>query len=88
MNPLFGMINPKQVMINMMLQRNPQLNQMWQSFQMNPSQFSNQMNQIKQSIVNGQSINGKTFDAAQFAEFAKQMGASESDINNFLKNFN
>ena len=86
MNPLFGMMNPKQLMMNMVLQRNPQLNQIWQTFQMNPNQYSNQINQIKQSISNGQAINGKTFDRSQFAQFARQMGASDAEINNFLNN--
>lgn len=86
MNPLFGNINPQQMMMNMMLQKNPQLGQMWQTFQQNPNQYMGQINQIKQSLLTGQPVNGKVFDSQQFTQIAKQMGASDADIQNFLNN--
>ena len=86
MNPLFGNINPQQMMMNMMLQSNPQLGQMWKTFQQNPSQYMGQINQIKQSLITGQPVNGKVFDSQQFTQMAKQMGASDADIQNFLNN--
>lgn len=88
MNPLFGGINPQQMMMNMVLQRNPQLNQMWQNFQQNPNQFAGQINQIKQSLMTGQPVNGRAFDRNQFTQMARQMGASDNDINNFLNSLN
>ena len=75
-------------MMNMVMQKNPQLQQMWQNFQQNPNQFAGQINQIKQSLMNGQPVNGKAFDKNQFAQMAKQMGASDNDINNFINNLN
>ena len=88
MNPLFGAFNPKQMVLNTVMQRNPQLNQMWQTFQQNPNTFNNQINQIKQALASAQPVNGKVFDRNQFVSFAKQMGASDNDINNFLNSLN
>lgn len=86
MNPLFGGFNPQQMMMNALMQRNPQLGQMWQNFQQNPNQYAAQINQIKQGLMTGQPVNGKPFDQNQFVQMAKQMGASDNDINSFLNN--
>lgn len=77
----FGGFNPQQILLQMMMQQNPQMGALYQQFQQNPQAIKQQAQQMLQQ-------NQGQFNKQQFASMAKQMGATDADIEAFINNLN